>query len=134
MPYTMRELTDAEKEAFLKDNFWGILAFAGDKPYAIPVGYQYIKEDILLGFGPTGRKIEYINKSRNVCLTICKPTALSSSSAESYPFNTVIIEGELEDITAADRAHYGLPPLPEGVKVGLFRLKQKSVGTQNLSN
>ena len=93
MPYTMRELTDAEKEAFLKDNFWGILAFAGDKPYAIPVGYQYIKEDILLGFGPTGRKIEYINKSRNVCLTICRPTALSlsnRSSATLLPSTTTI--------------------------------------------
>lgn len=134
MAYTMKELTDAEKEAFLKGNFWGILSFAGDEPYAIPVGYQYLKGDILLGFAPVGRKMEYVNKSRNVCLVLCQPTALSSDPKEAYPFTTVIIEGELEDITATDRASYGLPPLPAGVKVGLFRIKQKRVGTQKLGS
>ena len=132
MAYTMKELTDAEKDAFLNDNFWGILSFAGDEPYAIPVGYRYRKRDVLLGFAPTGRKTEYVNKSRNVCFTICRPTTLSSDPKEAYPFNTVIIEGELEDITEAERASYGLDPLPEGVKLGLFRIKQKRVGTQKL--
>ena len=64
MPYSMTQLTDAEKDAFIKDNFWGVLSFAGEEPYAIPVGYQYIKGDILLGFGPTGRKQGYVEKSR----------------------------------------------------------------------
>jgi len=130
----MKELTDAEKDAFLKDNFWGILSFAGDEPYAIPVGYQYRKGDVLLGWAPTGRKTEYVNKSRNVCLTICRSTTLSSDSKEAYPFTTVIIEGELEDITETDRASYGLPPLPAGAKVALYRLKQKRVGTQRLGS
>lgn len=71
MPYSMRALTDAEKEAFIKENFWGILTFAGEEPYAVPVGYQYIKGDVLLGFGPTGRKMEYVNRSRSVCLVVC---------------------------------------------------------------
>ncbi len=133
MPYSMKELTDAEKDAFLKDNFWGTLSFAGDEPYAIPVGYQYIKGDMLLGFDPTGRKMEYVNKSRDICLVICRPAKLSSDSKESYPFTTVIIEGELEDITETERASYGLPPLPAGAKVALYRLKQKRVGTQILS-
>jgi len=133
MGYNMRQLTDDEKEAFIKDNFWGVLSFSGGEPYAIPVGYQYIKGDVLLGFAPTGRKMEYVNKSRSVCLVLCRPTKLSSDSKESYPFTTVIIEGELEDITETDRASYGLPPLPEGVQVGLYRIKQKGVGTQHLS-
>ena len=47
MGYNMRQLADAEKEAFIKDNFWGVLSFAGGEPYAIPVGYQYIKGDVL---------------------------------------------------------------------------------------
>ena len=131
MGYNMRQLTDDEKEAFIKDNFWGILSFAGDEPYAIPVGYQYIKGDILLGFAPKGRKIGYVNKSRNVCLVICRPSKLSSSSQECYPYNTVIIEGELEDVT--DRSYYGLPPLPEGYEGLAFRLKEKRAGTQELS-
>jgi nitroimidazol reductase NimA-like FMN-containing flavoprotein (pyridoxamine 5'-phosphate oxidase superfamily) len=131
MPYSMTQLTDSERDAFIKDNYWGVLSFAGEEPYAIPVGYQYIKGDILLGFGPTGRKQGYVEKSRNVCLVICRPSKLSSDSKESYPFTTIIIDGELEDVT--DRSYYGLPPLPEGVKVGFYKLNQKVVGTQNLS-
>ena len=131
MGYNMRPLTDAEKEEFLKKNYWGILSFAGAEPYAIPVGYQYVKGDILLGFAPTGRKIGYVNKSRSVCFVVCQPSKLSPESKEAYPYNTIIIEGELEDVT--DRAYYGLPPLPEGYKGMSFRIKQKSVGTQELS-
>jgi len=56
MAYTVRELTDAEKEAFLTDNYWGVLSFAGDDPYGIPVGYMYRKGDVLMGLSPTGRK------------------------------------------------------------------------------
>ena len=130
MPYSMKELTDAEKEAFIKENFWGILSFAGDEPYGPPMGYQYIKGEVLLGFAPTGRKMEYVNKSRNVCFVICRPKALSSDPKESYPFTTVIIEGELEDVTESDWASYGLPTLPPGAKVALYRIKQKRVGTQ----
>ncbi len=132
MGYNMRPLTDVEKEEFLKKNYWGILSFAGAEPYAIPVGQQYIKGDILLGFAPKGRKIGYVNKSRSVCFVVCQPSKLSPNSSEAYPYNTVIIDGELEDVT--DRAYYGLPPLPEGYKGGMaFRIKQKSVGTQELS-
>ena len=86
---------------------------------------------------PTGRKMEYVNKSHNVCFTICQPMALCRATAQSpdpleaYPFNTVIIEGELEDVT--DRAYYGLEPQIEGYKGGLFRIRQKRVGTQQLS-
>jgi len=72
MAFTMKELTDAEKEAFLKDNWWGMLSFAGDEPYALPMGYRNRKGDVLFGFAPTGRKMDYVNKSRNVCFTICR--------------------------------------------------------------
>lgn len=133
MPFAMRELTDTEKDAFLKDSFWGLLCFAGDEPYAIPVGIQYIKGEIFIGFAPRGRKMEYVNKSRNVCLNICRPSVLSSHFWESMPFNSVIIEGELEDVKEADRAKYGLAPLPEGYKGMSLRIKQKRVGTQNLT-
>ena len=137
MQYSMRELTDAEKEAFLKDNFWGILSFTGDDPYAIPIGYMYRKGDVLMGLSPTGRKMECVDKSRRVCFTICQPTALCRATAQSpdpieaYPFNTVIIEGELEDVT--NRAYYGLEPRTEDFKGGLFRIKQNRVGTQQLN-
>jgi nitroimidazol reductase NimA-like FMN-containing flavoprotein (pyridoxamine 5'-phosphate oxidase superfamily) len=132
MAYTKRELTDAEKETFLKDNRWGILSFSGDEPYAIPLGYRYVKGIVLLGFVPVGRKMGYVNKSRNVCFTICRPTAQSPDPQESYPFTSIIIEGELEEVT--DRSQYGLEPLPEGVKLGLYTIKQRRVGTQKLDS
>jgi len=94
------------------------------------MGYRYRKGDVLFGFAPTGRKMDYVNKSRNVCFTICRSGSKSADGKESYPFTTVIIEGELEEIT--DRAYYGLDTIPEGVKVALFRIKQKRVETQKL--
>jgi len=129
MGYVMKPLTDVEKEEFLKSNYWGILSFAGNEPYAIPVGYQYVKGDILLGFQPVGRKQTYIDKSKKVCMVICRPSKLAAQSKDAYPYNTVIIEGELEII---DRAKYGLPPVPAGYKGQSFRLKQKAIGTQFL--
>jgi nitroimidazol reductase NimA-like FMN-containing flavoprotein (pyridoxamine 5'-phosphate oxidase superfamily) len=137
MQYSMRELTDVEKEAFIADNYWGILCFNGDDPYGIPIGYTYRNGEVLIGLHPPGRKMEYINASRKVCFTICQPTALcratlqSPDPIEAYPFNTVIIEGELEDVT--DRAYYGLEPRTEAFKGGLFRLRQIKVGTQRLN-
>jgi nitroimidazol reductase NimA-like FMN-containing flavoprotein (pyridoxamine 5'-phosphate oxidase superfamily) len=137
MQYSMRELTDAEKEAFLTDNYWGILSFVGDDPYAIPIGYMYRKGDMIMGLSPSGRKMGYINRNRKVCFTICQPTALcratrqSPDPMEAYPFNTVIIEGELEDVT--DRTYYGLEPQTKDFKGGLFKIKQKRVGTQQLT-
>lgn len=130
MAYTMRELTDTEKETCLKDYWWGVLSFSGDEPYAIPLGYQYIKGDVIVGFALRGRKMDYVNKSRNVCFTICRPSLQANNINESYPYSSVIIEGELEEIT--DRAYYGLKPLPEGVKIASFRIKQKRVGTLQL--
>ena len=98
---------------------------------------MYKKGDVLIGLSPTGRKKGYVNKNRKICFTICQPTALCQATAQSpdpleaYPFNTIVIEGELEDVT--DRVYYGLEPQMEGYKGGLFRIKQESVGTQQLN-
>ena len=129
MPYSMRELTDVEKETFLTENHWGTLSFTGDEVYAIPMGYQYEKGTVLLGFQPRGRKMDYINKNRNVCFNVCRPAKQTIDSKEAYPYTSVIIEGELEEY---DRSQYGLEPLPEGVKLGLYRIKPKRVGTQKM--
>ncbi len=133
MPYTFRELTDAEKEALLTDNVWGILSFAGDVPYAIPVGYRYRKGYIIFGLDAKGRKMDYINKSRSACLVVCRPASLSLVRKEYHPLKTVIVEGELEDMAETELAYYNMPSrLPEGVNVALFKMKPKRVGTQEL--
>ena len=36
-----KNLTQKEIEKFLKNNQHGILSMAGDKPYALPMGYMY---------------------------------------------------------------------------------------------
>jgi nitroimidazol reductase NimA-like FMN-containing flavoprotein (pyridoxamine 5'-phosphate oxidase superfamily) len=129
MGFVMKPLTDAEKEAFLKANYWGTVSFDGGEPYALPMGYQYIKGDILLGMSPTGRKQTHLEKSKKVCLVICRPAKLAAKFEEAYPYQTVIIEGELEPV---DRTKYGLPPPPAGYKGLSFKIKQKRVGTQLL--
>ena len=74
-----KNLTKKEISAFLKDNQHGILSMAGDKHYALPMGYMYRKKTILLGLATTGsmvtagKKTKYLKKSKKVCFTICKP-------------------------------------------------------------
>lgn len=108
MVMTKRDLTPAEIDAFIKDNQWGSLAFTGDDPYAIPVAYRYVKGDVLLGLTSTGRKMDYLKASRNVCFVICKPRWQTPDYKESC--TSVIIEGELEEVT--DISYYGLGALP----------------------
>lgn len=126
-----RELTDAEREEFLKDNHFGILSFAGDKPYGLPIGYIYRKGTFILGLQTPGRKMDYLRKNRNVSYTICKPifqTGLKESCT------TVVVEGELEDVP--DRAYYGLdkeiPEMPENLK--LFTIKVNKLSTRKCTN
>jgi nitroimidazol reductase NimA-like FMN-containing flavoprotein (pyridoxamine 5'-phosphate oxidase superfamily) len=133
MPYTFRELTNDEREEFLTDNVWGILSFSGDTAYAIPLGYRYRKGHIIFGLEAKGRKMEYISNNRSVCLVVCRPASLSLIRKESHPFKTVIIEGDLEDMSEKDLSYYGLPPrLPDNYNVALFKIKPKSVGTQEM--
>jgi nitroimidazol reductase NimA-like FMN-containing flavoprotein (pyridoxamine 5'-phosphate oxidase superfamily) len=74
-----KKLSKNEIERFLKNNRHGIVSMAGDKPYALPMGYLYRRNTILLGLAAagsmvtTGRKMKYLKKSKNVRFTICKP-------------------------------------------------------------
>lgn len=125
MAYPTRNLTDAEKEEFIKNNMHGILSFAGDDPYAIPLGYMYRKGDLLMGFGP-GRKKDYLKKSRKVCFTICRPRWFSPNFKESC--TTIIVEGQLEEVT--DRSYYDVK-MPEGaVDSHLYLIRPTNVGAR----
>jgi len=126
-----RELTDAEREEFIKNNNWGFLAFAGDKPYGIPVSYIYRKGVFILALATPGRKMDYIKKSRNVSFTITKWTAITGFEE---PCTGVMVEGELEEVP--DRAYYGMdkeiPEMPENIS--LFRIKVDQVGSSKCTN
>ncbi len=126
-----RELTDAEREEFILNNNWGFLAFAGDKPYGIPVSYVYRKGTFIVALATPGRKMDCIQKSRNVSFTITKPHALTGFKE---PCTGVIVEGELEEVP--DRAYYGMdkeiPEMPENLRI--FRIKADTVGSKKCTN
>jgi len=120
-----RSLTDTEKEKFIKNNQYGMLSFTGEDPYAIPLGYMYIKGDLLVGFGP-GRKMDYLKKSPKVCFTICRPRWFSPKFKESC--TTIILEGQLEELT--DLSCYDVK-IPKGSTDGhLYVIKPTNLGTR----
>jgi hypothetical protein len=126
MPMTKRDLIPAEIDAFLKDNQWGSLTFAGGDPYAIPVGYMYKKGDVLLGLTSTGRKMDYLKGSHKICYMICRPRWQTPDLKESC--TSVIMEGELEEV--ADRVYYGLSPEPANAGGVLYRIRASRIGTR----
>jgi len=126
MTFPTRELTDAEREEFLTENDSGILCFAGEEPYCIPMGCKYKKETVILGFSKGGKKWDCIQKELKVCYTVCRPRKTTPDLSESC--TTVIFEGELEKLT--DRAYYGLPPRREGVDVVPFIIKVNELSTR----
>ena len=124
MAYPTRSLTDAEREKFIKENTHGVLSFAGDDPYAIPLGCMYRKGSFLMGFGP-GKKIEYLEKSNKVCFTICRPRYLSPDHKESC--TTLIVNGVLEEVE--DPSYYDIK-MPEMTDVQLYIIKPTSESTR----
>ncbi len=130
MPSGKRELTDAEREAFITENRFGVLGFAGDKPYGVPVAYRYTKETVLFVMLRSGRKLDYIKKNPNICFNIWQMGEQSTiPSLKEQRYSSVILEGELEEVTGTDWSYYELPTPPEGRDLVAFRLKLNTVGT-----
>ena len=126
MTFPTREITDAEREEFLTENDSGILCFAGEEPYCIPMGHSYRKQTLILMPSKGGQKWDYIQKNPKVCYTVCRPRKTTPDLSESC--TTVIFDGELEKVT--DRSYYGFGPLREGVDVVTFRIKVNKLSTR----
>ncbi len=129
----VRELTDAEREAFMADNRYAAVAFAGDEPYVIVVSYRYAKGTLRFAVRRTnGRKWGYINKNPNVCVYIWQFGEQSNvPSLKEQQYSSVILDGKLEEIAEADWSYYELPPPPKGVDLVAFKLKVDTVGTRS---
>ncbi len=127
-----KKLTDREIDRFLKSNQHGILSFAGDKPYALPMGYMYKRKTILLGLATAGsmvtagKKMKYLKKSNHICFTICTPRWYTDK--QKVPCTTLVIEGALEEIT--NRSYYGLKKIPESVNLKLYKIKVSKRGAR----
>jgi nitroimidazol reductase NimA-like FMN-containing flavoprotein (pyridoxamine 5'-phosphate oxidase superfamily) len=128
MAYHKRELTDEERDTFIQENWWGVLCFGGEEPYAIPMGYQRQQGDVLVGFAATGTKARYVRQNPHVCLNICRPHELTVEYLPSFPYTSVNIEGELVPLTDTD--DYDIPPVPPDFM--LFKLRPKKIGTLKL--
>ncbi len=129
----VRQLTNAELEAFMADNRYAAVAFTGDKPYVITLVYRYVKGTVVLTITrTTGRKWGYINKNPNVCLHVWQFGEQSNvPSLKEQQYSSVILDGKLEEITEAERSSYELPPPPKGVDLVAFKLKVDTVGTRS---
>ena len=90
--FSYRDLSDVERDQFLKDNIHGILAFSDGVPYAIPLGYFYRKGDLILGITGPGRKIDCAQKNPKICFTICRPRWQTPNLEGSCI--TAVVEGE----------------------------------------
>jgi len=127
-----KNLTKREIDTLLKDNQHGILSMAGDKPYALPMGYMYRRKTVLLGLATTGgmitvgRKMKYLKESKNICFTICKPRWYVEKL--KVPCTTLVIEGTLEKIN--NRSYYGLKKIPENIKLKLYKIKVSKLGAR----
>ena len=120
-----KSLTKNEIDKFLKNNQHGILSMAGDKPYALPMGYMYKRRTILMGLVTTGRKMKYIKKSNNICFTICMPRWLTPKL--KTPCTTAVVEGSLEKVT--NRSYYGLKTKVPA-KLQLYKIKVTKLGAR----
>ena len=127
-----KNLTKKEIEKFLKNNQHGILSMAGDKPYALPMGYMYKRKNILLGLAvtgsmiTTGRKMNYLKKSKNICFTICKPRWYVEKLKD--PCTTLVIEGSLEEVK--NKSYYGVKNIPEDIELKLYKIKVAKMGAR----
>ncbi len=129
-----RELTDAERAAFIADVRIGTLAFAGDKPYAVPLGSRYAKGTVLIDMARRpGEKWDCVNKSRTVCWVMWQYGKDSNvPSLKEQQYTSVILKGELEEVTDDKLSYYELPHKAEGSSVVWFALKTSSVGTKTV--
>ena len=123
------ELTESEIDEFLEEGSGtGMMGFASDEPYVIPMGCIYKRGDVLIGLitKPYGRKMQCLEKNPKICYTVCRTRAQTNLK---QPCTTVVMEGVLEKIS--DRDYYGLgtarPEVYEEMGLVLNRLVPNKV-------
>lgn len=115
----VRSIERSEIDDFLKKQRVGLLSLTdGQTSYAIPLAYSYDGENIYLTMGAKGRKMDYINKSKNVCFNVYWVPEGFGTGKMSW--TSVICDGVLErltdpeEITKAVRIGEKQMGMPEG--------------------
>jgi nitroimidazol reductase NimA-like FMN-containing flavoprotein (pyridoxamine 5'-phosphate oxidase superfamily) len=123
-----REIKDMSKDEindFLSNQKIGVLSLSeNDSSYSIPLAYSYDGENIYLTLGPQGRKMECIQKNKNVCFVVYhQPPSTAGGMPE---WKSIICNGVIERITDPEsiekavrsgEKHMGMP---EGTWNGLL--------------
>ncbi len=82
---------------FLSNQKIGILSLSeNDSSYSIPLAYSYDKENIYLTLGPQGRKMECIQKNKNVCFVVYDQPPSEGGMPE---WKSIICNGIIERLT-----------------------------------
>jgi nitroimidazol reductase NimA-like FMN-containing flavoprotein (pyridoxamine 5'-phosphate oxidase superfamily) len=99
----MRDMTEKEIWAFVKEWTWGtLIGVEGNKPYAVELSYGTDNDYIYCGSMPGGRMARCIEANSNVVFKIC-------DSDRSYSrWRAVIIEGQAERLTSHDDILYSV--------------------------
>lgn len=102
-------------DEFLNSQRVGLLSMTdGQSAYAVPLGYSYDGKDIYITIRNEGRKMDYINKNRNVCFVVY--WIPEGFGIQKMSYKSVICDGKLEQITD-----------PEGIKSAV-RNSEKNLG------
>jgi nitroimidazol reductase NimA-like FMN-containing flavoprotein (pyridoxamine 5'-phosphate oxidase superfamily) len=90
-------MTDAEVDAFLREQGTGVLALAsGDRAYAIPVSFGYETGRAVFAywrFGSGSTKAEYTAATEEACLTVY-------DVASAMEWRSVVARGPLHELSA----------------------------------
>jgi nitroimidazol reductase NimA-like FMN-containing flavoprotein (pyridoxamine 5'-phosphate oxidase superfamily) len=124
MKREIKTMSKDEINDFLSNQKIGILSLSeNDSSYSIPLAYSYDKENIYLTLGPQGRKMECIQKNKNVCFVVYDQPPSEGGMPE---WKSIICNGVIEQITAPEslekavrsgEKHMGMP---EGTWNGLL--------------
>jgi nitroimidazol reductase NimA-like FMN-containing flavoprotein (pyridoxamine 5'-phosphate oxidase superfamily) len=82
-------MTTAERETFLTDVHVGILSIArdGKGPLALPIWYQYVDGEIIIGMGGESTKAKLLRAAGRATMTV---------QTEQAPYRYVMVEGPVE--------------------------------------
>ena len=110
------------------------VAFADEAgmPYVLPMNFGYKDETVYLHSAPSGKKIDILNKNRNVCITFSNGSELvyhHKQVACSYRMRStsVIINGQVEFIEDDEGKRRVLDILMENYSVDEFKYGNPAV-------
>ena len=102
------EITDEQLIAeILQTAEYGVLALSGEQPYAVPVNFVYLEDDLYFHGSPKGKKMSLLRENNRVSFNVTTdvaiiPSYFSSSDNLACPatsfFKSIIIDGEAEII------------------------------------